>query len=153
LREDPQILAEFVAFFARRNRPMPPRTAVQALVPEGAVFSQTSRHRPGAAVCAEPEPVPRGGRPAWLVMLPGPPRELRPMFHRTFCHGSRNGVPLPVPCACRTLRTVGIGESQVEQLIDGPLRGFTDRGSSSVIARGPGEVDVRLFARGSERTG
>jgi len=37
LREDPGVLAHIRQFFEIRKRPMPERTAVQALVPEGAV--------------------------------------------------------------------------------------------------------------------
>src|SRR5258706_5208575 len=37
LREDPVALAHIKKFFESRNRPMPERTRVQALVPEGAI--------------------------------------------------------------------------------------------------------------------
>jgi nicotinamide-nucleotide amidase len=149
LHEDPQILSELTAFFARRNRPMPPRTAVQALVPEGAVVLPNPHGTaPGLLFALNPNPFQV--RPAWLVMLPGPPRELRPMFTAHVLPRIMQACPLPAPCACRTLRTVGIGESQVEQLIDTPLRNLTERGLELGYCARPGEVDVRLFARGSD---
>ena len=151
MREDPQILAALVAFFAQRNRPMPPRTAVQALVPEGAVVLPNAHGTaPGLLFALKPNPYREEARPAWLVMLPGPPRELRPMFLTQVLPRLKEWCPLPVPCGCRTLRTVGIGESQVEQLIAEPLRGFTDRGLELGYCARPGEVDVRLFARGTD---
>ncbi|MCL4178696.1 MAG: competence/damage-inducible protein A [Verrucomicrobia bacterium] len=150
LREDAVILAELAAFFARRNRPMPPRTALQALVPEGAaVLPNPNGTAPGLFVALEPNPFRNDNRPAWLVMLPGPPRELRPMFADHVLPRLKGLCPLPVPCACRTLRTVGIGESQVEQLIDEPLRGLIETGLELGYCARPGEVDVRLLARGT----
>ncbi len=151
LREDPQILAALVDFFARRNRPMPPRTALQALVPEGAVVLPNAHGTaPGLLLALKPNPYREEARPAWLVMLPGPPRELRPMFLTQVLPRIKEWCPLPVPCGCRTLRTVGIGESQVEQLIGEPLRVFTDRGLELGYCARPGEVDVRLVARGTD---
>jgi nicotinamide-nucleotide amidase len=151
LREDPQILATLVAFFARRNRPMPPRTSVQALVPQGAmVLPNAHGTAPGLLFALKPNPFRKEVRPAWLVMLPGPPRELRPMFLTQVLPRIQEWCPLPAPCGCRILRTVGIGESQVEQLIGEPLRRFTDRGLELGYCARPGEVDVRLFARGSD---
>ena len=41
---------------------------------------QRPRHRAGLALHVSPNPFRAGGKPSWLVMPPGPPRELRPMF-------------------------------------------------------------------------
>ena len=151
LREDQGIHAELVAFFQRRNRPMPPRITLQALVPEGAeVLPNPNGTAPGLLFALEPNPFRSERRPAWLVMLPGPPRELRPMFRDHVLPRLKAVCPLPVPCACRTLRTVGIGESQVEALIEAPLRPFSNLGLELGYCARPGEVDVRLFARGAE---
>jgi nicotinamide-nucleotide amidase len=151
LREDPGILAELTAFFAGRNRPMPPRTAVQALVPEGAtVLPNPHGTAPGLFIPIAPNPFRADHHPSWLVMLPGPPRELRPMFANHVLPRLKELCPLPISCACRTLRTVGLGESQVEQLIDEPLHALIQAGLELGYCARPGEVDVRLLARGPE---
>ena len=81
LREDAAILAQIKAFFAIRNRPMPERNRVQALVPEGAlVLANPHGTAPGLAIEVRPNPFRPHGETSWLVMLPGPPRELHPMF-------------------------------------------------------------------------
>ncbi len=148
LREDPAIRTELAAFFARRNRPMPPRTAIQALVPEGArVLPNRHGTAPGLFFILDPNPF-RAARPAWLVMLPGPPRELQPMFRSEVLPRLTELCPLSAPFACRILRTVGIGESQVEQLIDEPLRVLTRAGLELGYCARPGEVDVRLVSHG-----
>src|SRR5437879_529497 len=80
LREDAAVLANIKKIFERLNRPMPERTRVQALVPEGAlVLHNTHGTAPGLAIEIKTNPL-RSGEASWLVMLPGPPRELRPMF-------------------------------------------------------------------------
>src|SRR5207237_700502 len=81
LKEDPAVRARIEEFFAARNRPMPELTKVQALVPEGAmVLPNTHGTAPGLLFELSPNPLRQNGRPSWLIMLPGPPRELRPMF-------------------------------------------------------------------------
>jgi nicotinamide-nucleotide amidase len=151
LIEDSRILEELVAYFARRARPMPPRTAVQALVPEGAqVLPNPNGTAPGLLLPLDPNPFRPDAKPSWLVMLPGPPRELRPMFNDHVLPRLRQLAPLPAPCICRTLRTVGIGESQVEQLIADPLQTLIQCGLELGYCARPGEVDVRLLARGAD---
>src|SRR5213075_835950 len=74
---DEQVRAEIRNFFAKRNRPQPAQTEVQALVPEGArVLPNAVGTAPGVAreVAAGQF---RSGK-SWLFMLPGPPRELHP---------------------------------------------------------------------------
>ena len=81
LRLDEAVLAEINNYFAARQRPMPANNEVQAMVPEGATVLAIpflARPRAGLPVC--PNPFRSGGPPAWLILLPGPPRELRPML-------------------------------------------------------------------------
>jgi nicotinamide-nucleotide amidase len=63
---------------------MPERPGVQAQIPEGAmVLTNPHGTAPGLAVEIRPNPFRPGGQPSWLVLLPGPPRELWPMFIET----------------------------------------------------------------------
>ncbi len=78
LHEDPAVLAHIKGFFDVRNRPMPESTRVQALIPEGAlVLPNPHGTAPGLAMKINPNPFRSDGKPVWLLMLPGPPRELR----------------------------------------------------------------------------
>ena len=151
LREDAAVLARLKEFFAQRQRPLPPSTAVQALVPEGAIVLP-NRHgtAPGLVLKVHPNPFRSDGRLSWLVMLPGPPRELRPMFADQILTLLMRRSPLDAPFVCRTLRTVGVGESEVEEKIAGPLRPFTDAGLELGYCAHPREVDIRLAARGTD---
>ena len=121
LREDAAVLAHIRHFFESRKRPMPERTRVQALVPEGAtVLPNPHGTAPGLAMEVRPNPFRAGGQPSWLIMLPGPPRELRPMFADSVVPLLRRVLPLASRFVCRTLRTTGIGESVVQEKIGGP---------------------------------
>lgn len=153
LQQDPAVLDQIRSFFAQRNRPMPPSTAVQALVPQGAkLLSNECGTAPGLLFELNVNPFQPDGGFAWLVMLPGPPRELRPMFSRHVLPWLAERYPdIPAP-ACRTLRTVGIGESQVEQIIAPCLAPLTLAGLEIGYCARPGEVDVRLVARGPDAT-
>ena len=149
LREDGAVLAQIQVFFAARNRVMPERTRVQALVPQGAsVLVNRQGTAPGLALALAPNPFRAGGQPSWLVLLPGPPRELRPMFLDAvvpFLQGLR---PPSSPFFCRILRTTGLGESVVEETLAGPLGKLVAAGLDLGYCARPGQVDVRLAARG-----
>ena len=79
-----------------------------------------------------------------LVVLPGPPRELAPMFEK-YVEPRLRSYARPAE-EMRVVRVAGIGESAVQEKCEGELRrlGFSAVG---YCAR-PGEVDVRL--RGAE---
>ena len=80
-------------------------------------------------------------------MLPGPPRELRPMFDATVVPVLRREFPLEVPFVCRTLRTGGIGESVVQEKIQPLLAALVADGLEVGYCARVGQVDVRLAAR------
>ena len=111
LHENAAALANIESFFAARKRPMPASTKVQALVPAGAlVWPNHHGTAPGLAIEVAPNPARAGGRPSWLVMLPGPPRELRPMFTAQVLPWLQDRFPLGNAFVCLTLRTSGLGE-------------------------------------------
>jgi nicotinamide-nucleotide amidase len=150
LREDPDVLAHIKTFFDARKRTMPERTRVQALVPEGGlVLPNPHGTAPGLAIEVRPN-LFRAGQPSWLIMLPGPPRELRPMFTDAVVPLLRRCWPSESPFVCRTLRTTSIGESVVEEKIGGPLEALVAAGLDLGYCARPGQVDVRLAARGAE---
>lgn len=149
LREDPAIVAQLQHFFASRNRPMPERNRVQAMVPEGAtVLPNPHGTAPGLCMELRPNPFREGGSPTWLVMLPGPPRELRPMFSEVVAPLIRRVLPLQGDYVCHTLRTTGLGESVLAARVTRPLQPLVEQGLEVGYCAHPGRVDVRLAARG-----
>jgi competence/damage-inducible protein CinA-like protein len=149
LREDAETLAHIQAFFARRNRPMPERTRLEAQVPLGAsILPNLHGTAPGLAIEVSPNPFRDQGRGSWLIMLPGPARELRPLFTNFVVPFLQRAVPLPEPFVCCTLRTVGLGESVVQERIGEALGGLVSAGLEVGYCARPGQVDVRLAATG-----
>jgi nicotinamide-nucleotide amidase len=151
LRLDPRILAGLEEFFARRGRPMLLNAQVQAQVPDGAlVLENPNGTAPGLAMEVTPNPFRADGRTSWLVMLPGPPREMRPMFTQSVAPLLRDKFPLPGAFACLTLRTTGVPESLVEEKISGPLAALVRDGLEIGYCAHHGSVDVRLIGRGTD---
>lgn len=169
LREDPAIAAELKRYFASRNRPMPARNLVQAQVPEGAiVLPNPNGTAPGLAMKVEsgsdvlglasgdrsaarhaasfPDPRPQTPDAKWLIMLPGPPRELHPMFKDAVVPLLQRELP-PQIFVCRTIRTAGIGESALAEQIEAPLQPLVAAGLELGYCARPGQVDVRLASR------
>ncbi len=150
LHEDGAVLAHIRQFFEIRKRPMPPRTQVQALVPEGArVLWNPNGTAPGLAMEVRPNVFRRNGQASWLVLLPGPPRELRPMFADSVVPLLREAFAFDAAFVCRTYRTTGIGESSVEDKLAKPLQPLVEAGLELGYCARPGQTDVRLAARGT----
>lgn len=149
LAVDAAVLAHIEDFFQQRKRHMPASTKVQAMVPAGAlVLPNPHGTAPGLAMEIKPNPWREGSRPSWLILLPGPPRELRPMFLASVAPLLLKQLPLAAPFVCRTLHSTGLGESLVEEKIAGPLQSLVSAGLQLGYCARVGEVDVRLVARG-----
>ena len=141
LVKNPAVLAHIENFFTKRNRPRPAKTDVETLVPEGAeVFLNATGTAPGLAM--------KISNWKWLVMLPGPPRELRPMFD-TFVVPLLKREFADEIFICRTLLTTGIGESRVQEFVETDLQPLVTRGLGVGYCARPGAVDVRLTAGGA----
>jgi nicotinamide-nucleotide amidase len=148
---DAAILAHIKERFAQIKRAMPRSTEVQAMVPAGArVLQNLHGTAPGLAIQIDPNPFREGQRGSWLILLPGPPRELRPMFSELVLPLVLKEFPLARPFVCRTLHTTGMGESSVEEKIAGPLQALLPAGLELGYCARIGEVDVRLAARGEK---
>ena len=139
----PATLTRIEQFFAERHRALPAHVQVQAMIPEGAlVFPNANGTAPGLAMEAGP-----GKR---LILLPGPPRELRPMFLESVVPLLRREFPPGSPFLCRTIKTTGLGESVVEEKIAAALQPLAGEGLEVAYCARVGEVDVRLAARGDK---
>ena len=142
LHEDEAIVRHIAQFFTARGRRMPSQTLVQAQVPEGATVLMNAHGTAPGLVLEAPE-----GR--LLVMLPGPPRELHPMFLEQVLPILQKRFPSGSEFACRTLKTTGLGESLVEQKIAATLSTLVQAGLEIGYCARVGEVDVRFTAHGA----
>ena len=150
LHEDADVLAHIRSFFEIRKRPMPQQTAVQALVPDGAeVLSNPHGTAPGLAMEVHPNPFRAENKRSWLIMLPGPPRELRPMFSDSVEPLLRRALPVEDVFICRTFRTIGVGESIAQEKIGKQMASLVESGLDLGYCARPGQVDIRVGARGS----
>lgn len=76
LHPDPAIITSLYKRFAERRIAMPPNNAKQADVIDGAVLLENRNgSAPGQYLATEV-----AGQRRWVVLLPGPPKELMPMF-------------------------------------------------------------------------
>ena len=144
---DEGVRKEIAQFFTSRNRPQPIRTEVQALVPEGAIVLPNSQGTAPGLAMEVPGDIYRGAR-SWLIMLPGPPRELRPMWLEHVVPLLKREFACPEEFVCRTLKTTGIGESRVEEIIAKHLDKQLKAGMEIGYCARTGEVDVRFVCRG-----
>jgi nicotinamide-nucleotide amidase len=127
---------------ARRNIALRKRMLRQAMVPAGAAVLPNS-HGTAPGLYISPILTPSLATPH-LFLLPGPPRELKPMFEAHVRSLLQQICGSPPDREYRNYHIVGLGESVVEELVGMEL---TLRGDIEVgyCAR-PNEVDLRLIA-------
>lgn len=107
LVEDAHALAQIEAFFAGRGRCMPAINRVQALRPASGT-SLDNPHGTAPGLCARLDR-------ADIFCMPGPPRELVPMFEAWVCPALRLDASRVI--LTRALHTIGIGESDIATLL------------------------------------
>ena len=105
---DPEAMRQIEAMFARFGKPMPESNRKQAMFPAGA---RRLENRWGTAPGFAVQP----GR-AWMVFLPGVPREMQRMFESVVVAEIAQRFELHAGRLV-TLRTAGIGESALQQRI------------------------------------
>jgi nicotinamide-nucleotide amidase len=151
LHEDSSVVKQIEAFFAARNRSMPDRTRIQAQVPDGAFVIQNAYGTaPGLAIDVPAGKFRDAAEGSVLIMLPGPPRELRPMFRDSVAPLLRGRFSELAAFQCRVLRSTGLGESHVEERVGPLLQELIGRGLEVGYCARLGAVDVRLAVRGPE---
>ncbi len=147
----PETLERLEHFVARRKGKLLESMKVQAMIPVGArVLTNSNGTAPGLAIHVSPNKLRADGKASWLILLPGPPRELRPMFAECVVPLLNQEMPLPEVSVCLILRTTGLRESAVEQAISGPLEEFVNAGLDLGYCARIGEVEIRLAARGEQ---
>ncbi len=137
---DEAALRSLEAFFAHRGRPMADANLKQALVPVGAdVLPNPHGTAPGIYI----PPRMTAGHGCAVFLLPGPPRELQPMFHEEVMPRLRALAGGTKPPEMKVLRFTGIGESDFHQGVDATLAAIPglEVGYCARIA----ELDLRLI--------
>ena len=140
LLEDPAILERLQARFARRGWTMPDNNRRQARVPSGAVVLDNPRGTaPGLWI-------EHGGRV--VVLLPGPPRELEPMFTE-LVHGRLAARATARRLYRRVLRVAGRGESHVEERAQPVYERWrqAEPAVETTVLASPGLVELHLSTR------
>ncbi len=138
-------IAEILRGFARRFRfdeeAVREANRKQAMVPEGSIPLDPVGTAPGLVVPAEESVV---------VVLPGPPRELRPMWPRALESGPVQAVlARATPLLAYTVRMFGIPESEIAKSLREIEADGVDLGRVEIttcLRRGEIEIDVRYRA-------
>lgn len=128
------------AYFARTNREMPENNVKQAMMPEGAtVFPNDNGTAPALALSDTIT-----GKT--VIMLPGPPRELIPLFEAQVAPYLRERSDEVF--FSKNVHLFGIGESQAE----GYVRALMEESVNPTVAPycQAGEVRFRVTARAKE---
>jgi nicotinamide-nucleotide amidase len=134
---DDAILAAIEKRFKARGAEMPKNNARQALVLTGSdVLVNNNGTAPGLWIAAD-----RNN----MILLPGPPSELMPMFEES-CIPKLRKLAGGMALARRIYRTTGLPESALDARI-APIYGKYKAIQTTVLAK-PGQVDVRLTAHG-----
>ena len=145
LLDDPAVLDGLKAYFEKIDRPFLPSIARQAQVPQGATVIE-NHHGTAPGLYLPPGRTADGGPGSpHLFLLPGPPRELRPMFSEQVAPMLAKIVPDEGGAKrfCRIYRAVSIGESQVEALVAPELEKMA--GLEIGYCARLGEVDLRCI--------
>ena len=133
LTRDPAVMSKIEARFRQLHRAMSEVNARQALVPEGATVLENARGTaPGLWLEA---------RECLVVLLPGPPHELKAMFGAQV-EPRLARLSTGMRLVARELRIAGMGESDVDQRIAPIYTRHSD--VQTTILTAPGEIQVHL---------
>jgi len=140
LRRDPEILARLEQRFAERGWKMASNNAKQADVLEGAaVLPNPNGTAPGQWLSGQFD-----GREHIIVLLPGPPHEMKALFEAEVRERLRAKVPTAF-LAVRTLKIAMLGESAVDARVAPIYKRYSD--VETTILAGAGEVELHFKTR------
>ena len=140
LHRDLEFLKKLEQRFAARGYQMTPNNAQQADVIAGAtVLPNPNGTAPGQWISGQYE-----GRERLIILLPGPPFELKTMFDEQCMERLRAKLP-PACIATRVLKVAMMGESLVDSRVAPIYKRYTD--VQTTILAGAGDVQFNLFTR------
>jgi len=140
LHRDPEILRKLGERFAARGYQMTANNAQQADVITGAIIlPNPNGSAPGQWISGKYE-----GRDRLIILLPGPPFELKAMFDEQCMERLRAKLPTAY-IATRVLKVAMLGESLVDSRVAPIYKRYTD--VQTTILAGAGDVQFNLFTR------
>jgi nicotinamide-nucleotide amidase len=140
LKRDPELMTRLEHRFAERGWKMSPNNAQQADVLEGAsILTNPNGTAPGQWLSGEFD-----GREHIIVLLPGPPHELKALFENEVRERLRAKVP-PAHLFTRTLKVAMLGESAVDARVAPIYKRYKD--VETTILAGAGEIELHFKTR------
>lgn len=140
LHRDPAIITNLEQRFAARGWKMAPNNIKQADVITGAtVLPNANGSAPGQWMSGKYE-----GRERIIMLLPGPPHELKALFEEQCLLRLRAKLP-PQFIATRELKITGLGESLCDARVAPIYKLYTD--VQTTILAGAGEIQLHLKSR------
>lgn len=141
LRRDPEIVRTIERRFTEHGWKMSSNNIKQADVIAGAaVLPNPNGTAPGQWIGGRSD-----GKEKIVVLLPGPPHELKALFEGAVLERLRSKVPKQF-IAARVLKIVGLGESACDARVAPIYKRFTD--VDTTILAAPGEIQLHLRTRG-----
>jgi len=145
LKRDPEILRAIESRFAEHGWKMSPNNAKQADVISGAtVLMNANGTAPGQWISGKSD-----GKEKIVLLLPGPPHELKPLFESTVLERLRARVPKQF-IATRTLKITGMGESACDARVAPIYKRFADVDTTILAGAGEIQLHLRTQAQSSE---
>lgn len=142
LRRDDEILSRLEKRFAERGWKMSANNAKQADVLDGAtVLANPNGTAPGQWIAGQFD-----GREHIILLLPGPPHEMKGIFENEARERLRAKVP-PAHLFTRTLRIAMLGESTVDSRVSPIYKRYPD--VETTILAGGGEIELHFKSRGT----
>jgi len=140
LQRNPEIIAKLEKRFADRGWKMTPNNAKQADVIGGAtVLPNPNGTASGQWLSGEFE-----GRERIVILLPGPPHEMKALFESEVRERLRAKVP-PAHLFTRTLKVAMLGESAVDARVAPIYKRYPD--VETTILAGAGEIELHFKTR------
>jgi nicotinamide-nucleotide amidase len=140
LRHDPEIVRQIEGRFASHGWKMSANNVKQADVLDGAtILPNANGTAPGQWLSGKFD-----GRERIVVLLPGPPHELKAMFESEVGERIRAKVP-PAFIATRVLKVAMLGESHVDARVAPIYKRYTD--VATTILAGAGEIQLHFKSR------
>jgi nicotinamide-nucleotide amidase len=141
LFQDAGTVEHIKRLFATINRVMPENNLKQALFPEGSeIISNPLGTAPGFRL-----PVALDGHTSQLIVLPGVPREMKPMMENTVIPWIRANRGSDTVFAVRIFQTFGISESALDEAVAGLIK--PEEARVSFRASFP-QISLRILVEG-----
>ncbi|HTW32935.1 MAG TPA: competence/damage-inducible protein A [Candidatus Sulfotelmatobacter sp.] len=140
LRRDPEIVSRLEQRFTERGWKMSPNNVKQADVLEGATaLPNPNGTAPGQWIAGEFD-----GREHIIILLPGPPHEMKALFENEVRERLRAKLP-PAHLFTRTLKVAMLGESAVDARVAPIYKRYAD--VQTTILAGAGEIELHFKTR------